>query len=86
MLIGRCRYPEIGCIHYNRVSYACSRDTTGQMVRRKNICTLFKGELGHATELLSVLQKIAEEDGKIKASFTIRPSKVCRFLRVIQGC
>ena len=36
-------------------------------------------------ELLSVLQKMADEDGKIKASFVIRPSKVRRIIRTING-
>ena len=88
LLIGRRRYRELTAAYDNQLCCTFSRGSTGEVrpsVKIEKIRTVFQGEFGHAMELLSVLQKMADEDDKIKPSFTIRLSKVRRVLRTLQG-
>ena len=65
-----CRYDEIRNLFIERLASSWMEDSTGQKIRAEvetKIKSFAKGDLEHATEVLSALWEIANNDRIIKA-------------------
>ena len=79
-LTRKCRYVEIRNLYVAQLAYLWVGDTT-EAIRKsveKKIDSFSEGDLGHATEMISALWKVANKDGKVAAP-TSTPSAVSSF-------
>jgi len=76
VLTGRRRYEEIRRIYVDRLAYLWMEDSTTETTRisfDKKIDSFVEGDLEHATEVLSALWEIVNNDGEIKAPSSTPP-------------
>ena len=67
---GKFRYDEIRNLYVGQLAFNWMQDLTGQKIRagvETKIKSFAKGNLKHATEVLSALWEIANSDGDVQA-------------------
>ena len=83
-LTERSRYDDVSSLYVNQLAYVWMEDSTTETTRtsfEKQIDSFVKGELEHATQILSALWEVVNKDGDITAppnsSPAVSPSHPC---------
>ena len=77
MLTERRRYSEMRSLYVNQLAFAWTNDSTAETTRinfNKKVDRFVKGELEHASEMLSALLEIVSRDGDITAPSGASPA------------
>ena len=77
MLTGRRRYDEMKNLYVNKLATAWINDSAAETTRvsfDKKIDSFVKGDLEHATEMLSTLWEIINKNGDMTVPLNISPT------------
>ena len=91
MLTGRGRYDEIRSLYIDQLVSVCMNSSTAKTTRASfdnKVDSFAKGELKHATEMLSTFWEVINRDGEFKAPSDTSPavSPGLSFFSVAREC